>query len=82
MSDSHCVSQLGFGDLVHAADMRRLDTAAEEDADLEVVLFRANEEVARGAGEHDRAAGGVDALVAEAGRAFAEALPGVAEILG
>ena len=55
---------------------------AKKNADLEEALFRPDEEVAGFPREHDRFVGSVDALISEFGRALAQALPGIAEVIG
>jgi len=65
-----------------AADLRRLHFTAEKDTDFEETLLGANEEITDIASEHDALVRGVDALLAELDGGFAEALPGVAEVVG
>ena len=66
---------------VGPAHLRRLQRARQEDAELEEVLLRPDEEVARLARKHDRVVRRVDALLAEVGRRLAQPLPRVPEIL-
>ena len=82
VADLDDVEELGFGRAVDAAHLRSLEGATEEDAEFEEAPFRADEEVAGLAREHDGFVRGVDALIAEGRGGFAQALPSVAQIVG
>jgi hypothetical protein len=75
------VDELGLRRRIDAADARRFHRASEEDAHFEKVSFRADEEVTRFPREHDRLVRGVDPLLAEVRRRFAQPLPGLTEIV-
>src|SRR6185436_4603544 len=64
-----------------ALHLRRLDRAAQEDIDLEPLPLRPDEEVADLAREHDAAARGIDALLADLDGSLAQALPRFAQFL-
>ena len=67
--------------LVWSAHLRRLQWAAEKNADFEELLIWTDKEVAGFAREHDRFVRGVDALIAERHRGLAEPLLGIAKIV-
>ena len=81
VSNRNNVGEFGFRRRLDAADLRRLHSAPEEDADLEVRSLWPDEEVARPAGEHDRVVRRVDALLTEVGRRLAHAFPGIAQVV-
>jgi hypothetical protein len=63
------------------ADERRLDRAADENAELEFRPLGPDEKVAGLPREHDRMVGGVNPLLSQVGGGFAYALPGVPQVL-
>src|SRR5262245_25962323 len=70
MPDVHEVHDLRLRRAVYAPDLRCLDRPAEEQAELERLPLRTDEEVTGFAREHDRLVRRVDTLVAERGRGF------------
>jgi hypothetical protein len=73
----HLCARHGLG----ASHLRRRLRAPEEDADLEKTAFRANEEVAGAAGEHDGPPRRVDPLPAKGSSGLAKTLPRLPEIV-
>ena len=82
VADLNDVEELGLRGAVDAEDLRSLQRATEEDAEFEKALLGTHEEVTGFAREHDGFVRGVNALIAEGGGGFAQALPSVAEIFG
>ena len=73
---------LDFDARIDAPHLRRLQRAAEEDAELEEGPLRAHEKVTGLSREHDRLVRRIDPLIAESDGRFAQPLPGVSQVLG
>src|SRR5690242_365895 len=68
--------------LIHAAHLGSIDLSSQENAEFKIFLLRTNKEIAALPREHDRVVGGVDALLAESDRRFAEPFPRFPQVLG
>src|SRR6185369_14193270 len=82
MDDADGVHRLALRRRRGAPDLGRLQRTPEEEAHLEELFLRADEEVARLAREHDRVVRGVDALLAERRRRLAQPFPRLTQVIG
>jgi hypothetical protein len=80
VGDPDEVDAFGLRCFIHTPDLRRFDGPGKEDADLQVFLPGAREEVARLPRKHDRVMRRVDALFAELRGRFTQALPRLAQL--
>ncbi|HTU48701.1 MAG TPA: hypothetical protein VMF91_26805 [Bryobacteraceae bacterium] len=82
MGDPDQVVKFRFRGLIYAPHLGSFEPPSQEDTQFEIFLFRTHEEVAGFPREHDRVVRGVDTLLAESSRRFAQPFPRLAKIIG
>ena len=76
------VVQFRFRSLIYSPHLGSFEPPSQEDTQFEILLFWTHEEVAGFPREHDRVVRGVDTLLPESSRCFAQPFPRLVKIIG